>query len=59
MIANVTGLNNKRICKSQIRHDQVSGGVSAAVGMPRPLKMLLWNPLVIQEKVKFGNKVMF
>ena len=47
----------KNTCKSQMGQDQVSGGVSILCWHAAPVANVLWKPLAIRLKVKFGNKV--
>ena len=53
----MSGLKMKNICKSQKGQDQVSRGVSVLCWHAAPVGNVLWKPLVIRLKVKFGNKV--
>ena len=47
----------KNICKSQMGQDQVFGGVSVLCWHAAPVANVLWKPLAIWSKVKFGNEV--
>ena len=52
-----TGLNIRTLASPKVGQDQVSGGVSVLCWNVAPVANVLWKPLAIGLKVKFGNKV--
>ena len=52
------GLNIRTLASPKVGQDQVSGGVSVLCWHAAPVANVLWKPLTIRQKVKFGNKVM-
>ena len=51
------GLNIRTHASPKVGQDQVSGGVSVLCWHATPVANVLWKPLAITLKVKFGNKV--
>ena len=51
------GLNIRTLASPKVGQDQVSGGVSVLCWHAAPVANVLWKPLAIRLKVKFGNKV--
>ena len=51
------GLNIRTHASPKVGQDQVSGGVSVLCWYAAPVANVLWEPLRIRYKVKFGNKV--
>ena len=51
------GLNIRTLASPEVGQDQVSGGVSVLCWHAAPVANVLWKPLAIRYKVKFGYKV--
>ena len=51
------GFNIRTLSSLKVGQDKVSGGVSVLCWHAAPVANVLWKPLAIREKVKFGNKV--
>ena len=51
------GLNIRTLASPKVGQDQVAGGVSVLCWHAAPVANVLWKPLAIRLKVKFGNKV--
>ena len=49
--------NIRTLASPKVGQDQVSGGVSVLCWHAAPVANVLWKPLAIRLKVKFGNKV--
>ena len=51
------GLNIRTPASPKVGQDQVSGGVSVLCWHTAPVANVLWKPLAIRLKVKFGNEI--
>ena len=49
------GTNIRTLASPKVGQDQVSGGVSVLCWHAAPVANVLWKPLAIRQKVKFGN----